>query len=343
MKQIYLMIAACLAANFCLAQPTITGNAVTPSAGETYTYHGYDASTFNPGASGANVTWDFSGVASSGATTYSYINTGSAPHGSSFPSSNVAIYDAAAPSESFYQLDASQYSVAGIVQGNNDIVDDYNGDIREIVKFPITYQNTFNETFSGTQFIAQVPFTWNRGGNITIEADGYGTLIMPYGTINNVLRIKTTTVYSDTDPAQVFPPNNYSEELYLWYHPSTKSFLFSYVAFELVDFGTTTYTGTYLDQVHVGVEELLASAIDLKMYPNPTNDQLSVSFDLQNRSEVQIQVTDMTGRIVMDVPVSSVSAGTQTKTVDLSTLQTGMYMVSILVDNRKVTKMINKL
>ena len=52
------------------AQPTVTGTVCNYKVGNSYDVHQYDHDNFNPGSGGANVTWDFSGVSSTGQETW---------------------------------------------------------------------------------------------------------------------------------------------------------------------------------------------------------------------------------------------------------------------------------
>jgi hypothetical protein len=80
-----------------------------------------------------------------------------------------------------------------------------------IAEQPITYLNSFGDTFSYTVTTGSANATYNCSSITTV--DGYGTLTLPNGTFTNVLR--TTTMESDTNSTQT--SLIYNTIVYQWY------------------------------------------------------------------------------------------------------------------------------
>ena len=78
----------------------------------------------------------------------------------------------------------------------------------------------------------------------------------------------------------------------------------------------------------VGIGETTSD--DLLVYPNPTTGQLFVDLQSDWFGNVQVQVLDVSGRVVMDRPLT-VRTGT-TSVMDLSSLQNGNYIVQLITD-----------
>lgn len=77
----------------------------------------------------------------------------------------------------------------------------------------------------------------------------------------------------------------------------------------------------------VGIEGGLASG--LSVYPNPTQDALTVSFELPQAIDGKLIVMDATGRTVWEMVVSS---GSQSVRIDLGNLPKGMYFIRLATD-----------
>ncbi|MCD6067982.1 MAG: Fibronectin type domain protein [Bacteroidetes bacterium] len=87
-----------------------------------------------------------------------------------------------------------------------------------------------------------------------------------------------------------------------------------------------------------------AKAYDNKfsIYPNPAKDRLSLSFDLGKAGDVSIELTDALGQTILHEQRKNSAAGTFTHQVDITSLHlnTGVYFVSILSENRRYTQRI---
>ena len=72
------------------------------------------------------------------------------------------------------------------------------------------------------------------------------------------------------------------------------------------------------------VENTLASNI----YPNPATNEVNVTFMSSAQSEVQVNILDVTGRILMTQNVQSDTWETEVH-LDISDLQNGYYLVAV--------------
>ena len=85
----YIVLTMCLAALEVTAQPVITHNGNAPQIGESYNYAGSTGS-FEPGAAGANQTWEFSSISPSFTFTSEAVNPVTTPYADNFPEANIA-------------------------------------------------------------------------------------------------------------------------------------------------------------------------------------------------------------------------------------------------------------
>ncbi|NBL64683.1 T9SS type A sorting domain-containing protein [Flavobacterium sp. NST-5] len=77
---------------------------------------------------------------------------------------------------------------------------------------------------------------------------------------------------------------------------------------------------------------------DFKIYPNPNNGNFNVQFASNSGNDVQVSVHDMGGRQIFNKTYQSASLFDQN--LNLSTVQTGMYMVTVQDGERKEVKKI---
>ena len=302
------------------AQITLTATNNNPSIGTTITTHIVDGTTINAGSSGANATWNYASMVSQSSAPSTYVLPSTLSQGASHGVANMGINSTSG--ESYFVVDGDEYSLQGtyIPSSSHDIYTNP----REFVKFPITYLNSFNETFSGTSENIQASTTYARGGNITIEADGYGTLVMPYGTVNNVLRIKTTTIYADTFMSN--PLATYNDVHYFWFNANTNSILMTYNEFT---FSTiVSESATYLDVADVvtGLGDDFVQNSALLMYPNPCSGNVNISL-AQLYENALVRILDITGKVVKTQQFES---GVRLQNFSVNDLETGFYFVQLL-------------
>ncbi|MBS1647316.1 MAG: T9SS type A sorting domain-containing protein [Bacteroidetes bacterium] len=83
------------------------------------------------------------------------------------------------------------------------------------------------------------------------------------------------------------------------------------------------------DYVKLGALSLYAA------YPNPANSAININFSVENASAVEIQVYDITGKIVKTINDNAVS-GKNLIAVDVTSLNAGSYMYSINAGGAKM-------
>ncbi|GAB4131429.1 MAG: hypothetical protein Fur0041_01810 [Bacteroidia bacterium] len=99
----------------------------------------------------------------------------------------------------------------------------------------------------------------------------------------------------------------------------------------------------FLDDINIqgttGINDENAGVNAFDIYPNPSQDNATIAFNLSDNENVSLQVLDMTGRVVMDVYNGDLNAGTHR--FDIQTaglLSKGIYFVRVMTaDGRAVT------
>ncbi|MFW6276609.1 MAG: hypothetical protein ACOC2K_02910, partial [Bacteroidota bacterium] len=237
MKKFLLLFSLFLIPALSKSQPVLSSSSL-PEIGTGITRYFCDTTGVNEGQGGADRSWNFSDIQKNNepAMEVTYIEPSETPYASNFPTANIAIDQDTL--FSFYENSSNQIVRLGI-QGED--IKETLTDTEISLTLPFTYGDTHSDTFEGTieTTIQGTPYTMNRSGSLTAEADAYGSITLPTGTFNNVLRVKHTYVLEDELPV-VIPgmpsPIMITEVIsYDWMHPD-----FYYPVFS-ISYNTLSY------------------------------------------------------------------------------------------------------
>jgi hypothetical protein len=98
---------------------------------------------------------------------------------------------------------------------------------------------------------------------------------------------------------------------------------------------TVQLTNSSIDQVRIGeVEQTSAretpESFQLRgNYPNPFNPTTNIQFSLPEQAEVTVEVFNVMGAKIMELPVRTMDAGQQALSLDASALGSGMYLYRV--------------
>jgi len=112
----------------------------------------------------------------------------------------------------------------------------------------------------------------------------------------------------------------------------------------LVKFSFTAGGGNniFIDDINInsptGVEEELVIENTLSIFPNPSDGQFDVVFDLSRPARVSMELTDLSGRMISQLPEGNFFAGSQRLQMNVQGLSSGMYLISLVTDGRKITR-----
>ncbi len=303
-----------------IAQPTITYSGIGPSVGESTVFRTDTSSIFNPGSAGINQTWDLTYLQPNLYGLSTYVNPSTTAAYLSFPSANIATTSTQGDGYMNITANAMQYygvAFSGIIMSYDDPED--------LIHFPFSYNNTYTDTWS-TVF-TNGGYTFYRSGTTTVTADGYGTLITPTGTYQNVLRVHSVQVYQDSTFLAGPFILNYSSDQYSWYangiHPQIANLFYSSSA-------TISQTGGSYLESFTGISEPKQTISSLNVSPNPSVDNIQIDFTLSENMNVDVVVFNLLGEKMMSVPCdNSIS---QSVSVRINDLADGIYFAKIVSD-----------
>lgn len=98
----------------------------------------------------------------------------------------------------------------------------------------------------------------------------------------------------------------------------------------------------YIDNITVsggviGVEEREGLA-SMKLAPNPATDVTRVTLDIASKSEVSMQLLDLVGKTVRDLYAGELAPGSFNMDVDVSGLESGVYLMKVNVNGQLITE-----
>ncbi|MDR2813661.1 MAG: T9SS type A sorting domain-containing protein [Prevotellaceae bacterium] len=296
MKKIIMSSFGLLAAVSGMAQPTLTYAKHGLRVGDVHQTR--RVTTAEPGASGANVTWDFSACKVTGDVQSEALER-SGEHIAVRNDGNVLFqFDATPYGNDYYGYAASGYSV---VYENPALK----------TRYPFGFLDQHSGEFQG--YIAQGNSKTTVEGTYSSEVDGYGTLKLPNGvTLSNVLRVKTTEVQKRLYGSVV----SSAEVKYLWYSQD-----FRYPVFVTIEHGSDLKEAKDANRSsYVNVAALSAPAVAVSntgnkqqaasvnlpeitydIYPNPVKDAAAITYKLPYDAKVSVAVYTITSACVRKI------------------------------------------
>lgn len=310
-----------------IAQPTITSSS-NPVNGSSFTY--YICDSVGPGASGPNVTWDYSNLNSTSNLDQTYKNCPFAEC-DTFAGSNMTNANDTTAGQ-YFIANANKFAWNGERPAGGPRFK-YT-DERDIRRYPFTMNDTYTDTHLST--FSSVGYPWQRKGEVTVTADAYGTLELPNYTHTNVLRMHYVDMMADS--ALEFPmTTSYIRDVYEWWVPGQKEYLLHVeqlmILPSMLGFDTTTITTIiYTNQFPASVNEI-ANNGDVKVYPVPANEVLNISVD--NHEVNSIELIDIVGK---SIAVVQGTTGKNNYTINTSAIPTGMYIIRINTNDGMITR-----
>ncbi len=91
----------------------------------------------------------------------------------------------------------------------------------------------------------------------------------------------------------------------------------------------------------LSTQELPSSVASFTSFPNPANDIITVRLNLKNTSTVNLQIVDITGKLVMEISTEDRNSGIFEKQIEVSSLTNGNYFLKAVVDGKPAYSKIN--
>ena len=83
----------------------------------------------------------------------------------------------------------------------------------------------------------------------------------------------------------------------------------------------------------------LSNVDKLNVYPNPSRGEFNISFDLENRQDVYLTITNYLGKVIFTQELKD-HEGLYNKTIDLGNKANGIYMLNIITNYQNINQKI---
>lgn len=335
------------------AQITINGADLPTTSGVYIRDNAGNTGVIDLNITGANSTWDYTGLTSNGIDTIDYMVVSStnfayqlyfnnpfssdydsdlAINGVDFPSipavpitiTDVVNYFKIANNDGFYQTGFGA-SISGIPASVKYDPRD------KVLPLPCTFGATISNPFEWNFDIPSVG-SYGQSKTRTVEVDGWGTLNLPNGGTYNTLRVKSTiegidTVYISQFGFGIAIPSTQLE--YKWYAVGEGEPVLSVTASSLA--GNPTITGVnhkHHDNTS-GIQHTNMLQSNIAMFPNPANNFTQVNYFTPIQEPVTISLIDITGKVVLSQQERSMANTNNSYQIDLSYMAAGFYTLQI--------------
>ena len=173
-----------------LSQPVITDN-ILPEFGSEYEARYFENINFDPGPAGENQVWDFSDLEGGFDFNFKILDPATTPESDKFPDATFVWNFVEFEIFIYYLVTEDSLSQMGNAVATTEETTFLvlNSDLEDALQFPVTYGSSYSYDTKYQNFLfGNLIFEGER--TATLTADGYGTLITPFGTFENTLRIK---------------------------------------------------------------------------------------------------------------------------------------------------------
>jgi hypothetical protein len=299
MKKQFLLLMLVIISNLVWAQPVIT-NAEDFVIGTVLKFQKCDPTNVSAGNAGANQTWNFSTLTSLPDTATEWmLDPSTTTNGNLFPTANLVV-KVSNGQFTYLNKTIDENNIVGFIDTTSAFPATLYPNPMLIAKRPFNYGTVVTDTFtlSGSPAL----------GVVTFDPDAYGTLILPNGTYNNVLRVKIS---------QVHPWFTYV--VYVWFDGITKSALLKIDNQPNVEY--------LLSEIVVGITEIKKQKT-FNFFPNPTRNQLL----FESEGKGQLIITNNIGQVVNKILIKE-------KQTIISTVNfiTGVYHLTFITKNSTTT------
>lgn len=246
----------------------------------------------------------------------------------------------------YFKNTTAEFSVVGFGSTINGTPLSIKYDSTDVIyKFPLNFGS---EDSSISKYVISIPTLGYYGQRMkrVNKVEGWGTLRTPYG-VFSVLKVKSTLYRTDTlfysslnIGATIPLPVQYE---YKWLTTGKK---LPVLQINVSNLGTITRV-IYQDSmragvIHIGINQL-ASERKFEIFPNPTNDNISVRYTVNQLSAVKLDLVDVHGRLIGTLINQQQSTGTYSSVFNLNKLNIakGIYFVKLnIADNLLIEKLI---
>jgi hypothetical protein len=211
-----------------------------------------------------------------------------------------------------------------------------------LLEFPLTYQTQWTDVFE-YELNFQGLTTYMAEGDTKGEVDGYGTLVLPQGTFEDVLRVKEISFTTDTASLGfgIYERSYIYDTLYFWLSPTHPGPLCSYnrnyerSVYSLISGDTVmieeeieeseTFSFDPMVEPTSASHDITIGEFGMQVSPNPFGSVLDLSFKMENPDAMEFTLQNVNGTAVFHHKLSA-QAGENAIRISLPELTPGIYV-----------------
>jgi len=334
MKKIYLILIFALYTAQAQSQFLMRSNTHMLRAGDEHYFN--ITNNVEPGNSGPNQIWDFSGLEKKSTLTSYMYSSYDTPNYIDIPESDAVLEEFG--NKFYFKVSGGLIEQYGTV--TNGTITKFDKPFVKMV-FPFNYGDVYSGDFSGTisgknNYIAT--FT----GTYVLEADAYGTLILPGDvTIKDVIRIKTVKEQCYNNSVSC----NCATISYKWYSQDLRYPLLTIIQSQNNQ-GAKTIQTAYYSKAENKTSEVteiinpIGEKIQASVYPNPVSGEFKMDYNISVDSDVIIEIYDNSGVKVYDTKKLNQKAGYYTETINARQIgdKLGIIQIRIIAGDSSISK-----
>lgn len=296
-----------------IAQPSLLSNEMAPFGTNWIMNYSQNFNLADTTIQGANVTWNFSSIQSNSQTlTINVVDPSQTPYGSSFPSANYCYIEGPTLTYVYYNLSSSKMERVG--SWRNGTLNAYSDPQTEYI-FPLTLGSYNYDTWDNTLS--------SSGGIYELECIGYGTLILPMGTFNDVLMVR---VHLEESFLEL--------DAFFWYSSSNGSVLVQYIPGDGLFIPESLAYTTVINLTSVNESGEFTNQFQ---YNNPVKSSLSLYFEKRTESDLKYKVLNAMGQ---QLDAGVIMRNSSLAEIDMSQLSNGLYLLTLQEEKTNAQKTI---
>ncbi len=316
MKARYAVLLAILPIGQLIAQPVYNQADGSIQPGGSFVLRVGDWSA-PPSTGEANATWDYAAWTSSSTVTSNFI----APTGPG--SANATVSEVVGNSYAHYRSAPGVFQQVGFSSPGAQLTC---SNAIDVYRFPLTFGTEYSDPYLCSGVNQGEAFT--RTGTFNVVGTSWGTLVLPYGTFQNVLMVTVEQTHEDVFASDPEFPFEYAAYLTMFVKAGVHLPLLQIAELQNIP-GPLLFYSRMLDQASIGIDEALSNAIGVELMPNPAADHVDVVFGVSAGIRSTIEVLDVTGKSVIMLNTGTMASGIYRETVDVSGLAAGSYTVRV--------------
>jgi hypothetical protein len=321
--------------------PVITSTNQLHAIGDSTVYVDANSFGFDPiPAGGPSVNWNYASLVTSGGITFRYEDPATAASSASFPGANEAMALSATPGHEWFVTNSNTITRLGYSDPVNGNIIYYGGGFVRY-QFPFEAGDSwFTTLYTGTTTISfgvGEDSIIVENGSYSASVDAYGTVVLPTGTVNDVVRVHVLesfdlNVYIFGTPAVT---QTISDDYYFWFADNVKDPILIYGTTDSGS-GAPAKVLRYQPIGTVGInDEILPKNITI--YPNPSNGVFEINTANLDNGNYNIKVHNIVGETVYSGSFTTINNNMQ---LDLSKLNKGIYFLNLSNSKTEITKRI---